>query len=327
MWKVVRHRAILLHGPAAAVLQVAQPRIGLGVMEHSNFTDDPTSRLHRTLDAVYAIAFGTREQAERAARVVAGRHRKVVGDASAHAVPGAPRYSTREPDLLMWVIATLVWSAVGGYERTVAPLARDEKEAFYRDMRTLGTFFGLPTTFGPQALDDFERYFDAMIADPLIGSHPVSRKVARAVARPATPWWLRLAGGPITFIFSEILPPPVRDRLGFRSTVISRASYRFATVALRIFDRFAPDVLRFQPQYRTAMREDEPLRPTGRRRRARLPNRAAVAREACSPRDRNGLLHRPLQAHSSSHLSSLDVQAFPQSRPGSLAPSTRSLSP
>jgi hypothetical protein len=50
----------------------------------------------------------------------------------------------------------------------------------------------------------------------MIGSHEVSRRVAWAVARPKTPWWFRLAGYPITFVFSEILPPPVRDRLGFR---------------------------------------------------------------------------------------------------------------
>ena len=35
-------------------------------------------------------------------------------------------------------------SAVGGYERAVGPLSDDEKETFYRDMRVLGTYFGLP---------------------------------------------------------------------------------------------------------------------------------------------------------------------------------------
>src|SRR5687768_17013319 len=133
MWKIVRHRSLLLHGPAAAVLQIAHPRVGLGVMEHSRFADSPLGRLERTLVAVNTIAFGTHEEAAAAARRVARRHSTVAGDAAAHQVPGPPRYSVDEMDLLMWVVATLVWSAVGGYERTVGTLTDDEKENFYRD--------------------------------------------------------------------------------------------------------------------------------------------------------------------------------------------------
>ena len=113
MWKIARHRVILLHGPAAAVLQIAHPRVGLGVMQHSQFEDEPLDRLTRTLDVVYAIAFGTRAEAQAAGQRVARRHAKVSGDAAAHQVPGAPNCSAAEADLQMWVVATLVWSAPG----------------------------------------------------------------------------------------------------------------------------------------------------------------------------------------------------------------------
>lgn len=257
MWKIVRHRAILLHGPAAAVLQIAHPRIGLGVMQHSNFEDAPLDRLDRTLSAVYAIAFGNTDEATRAARGVANRHAVVTGDASSHNVPGPARYTAAETDLLMWVVATLVWSAIGGYERAVGRLTSDDKERFYRDMRTLGAYFALPTEYGPQSWPEFQRYFDAMINDPLLGSHEVSRRVAWAVARPRTPWWFRLAAYPITFIFSEILPHQVRDRLGFRRTIVSRINLAVATIALKLFARFAPNALRFVPQYRHARRDSD----------------------------------------------------------------------
>jgi uncharacterized protein (DUF2236 family) len=157
----------------------------------------------------------------------------------------------------LWVVATLVWSAIGGYERVFGPLAGDEKERFYRDMRVLGTFFGLPVNYGPQTYGQHVTYFDRVVADPLIGSHEVSRRVAWAVARPKTPWWFRLAGYPITFIFSEILPPPVRDRLGFRRTIFSRCALAVTTVGLRLFARFAPKPLRLVPQYRRALRSIE----------------------------------------------------------------------
>jgi len=252
MWRIVRHRSILLRGPAAAVLQIAHPRVGLGVMEHSGFAESPLGRLERTLIAVNTIAFGTRDEADAAARRVAGRHKAVAGDAAAHNVPGPPRYSVDELDLLMWVVATLVWSAVGGYELAVAPLTIEEKESFYRDMRVFGTFFRLPREYGPQTYREYERYFETMIADPLIGSHEVSRRVAATIARPRTPWWLRLAGRPLEFIYSEIIPPPVRDRLGFRRTLWSRFAFRAARFSLWLFERIAPDVLRFDPYYRRA---------------------------------------------------------------------------
>jgi uncharacterized protein (DUF2236 family) len=262
MWKIVRHRSILLTGPAAAVLQIAHPRVGLGVMEHSRFADSPLGRLERTLIAVNTIAFGTHAEATEAARRVGRRHKTVSGDAAAHSVPGPARYSVDELDLLMWVVATLVWSAVGGYERVVGRLRDDEKESFYRDMRVFGTFFDLPREYGPQSYREYLSYFDSVIADPLIGSHEVSRRVAWAVARPRTPLWFRLLGGPIRFMFSEIIPQPVRDRLGFRSTAFSRFACRAATVSLSLFERVAPDFLRFDPYYRRARkRRDLALSP------------------------------------------------------------------
>src|SRR5690242_19265154 len=93
LWRVCRERATLLHGPAAAVMQVAHPRIGLGVMDHSNFREAPTARLHRTLDAVYAMAFGTAEEAAKAAAGVARIHARVRGDAASRNVPGLAMYS------------------------------------------------------------------------------------------------------------------------------------------------------------------------------------------------------------------------------------------
>jgi uncharacterized protein (DUF2236 family) len=256
IWKICRERAILLHGPAAAVLQVAHPRIALGVKEHSAFETDPIARLHRTLDAVYAIAFGTGQEARAAARRVARRHAGVKGDAAAQGLAGAATYSAGEIDLLMWVVATLVWSSVSGYERCVGPLTENDKRRFYRDMRVLGGFFGLPPDHGPQTYEAYLQYLQRQLQDPLMGSHPISRAVAWNVARPRRPWWLRASGGPIGFIFSDVLPEPVSRRLGFRSTIFSRFALSVATVGLRLFARLAPGVLRFPAQYRIARREE-----------------------------------------------------------------------
>jgi uncharacterized protein (DUF2236 family) len=254
IWKICRERAILLHGPAAAVLQVAHPRIALGVREHSAFETDPIARLHRTLDAVYAIAFGSAQEARAAARRVARRHAGVKGDAAGQGVAGAATYSAGEIDLLMWVVATLIWSSISGYERCIGSLTMHDKRRFYRDMRELGAFFGLPPDHGPQTYEAYQQYLQRQLEDSSIGSHSISRAVAWNVARPRRPWWLRASAGSIRFIFSEVLPEPVRARLGFKSTPFSRLAMAIATVGLRAFVRTAPGVLRFPPQYRSAGR-------------------------------------------------------------------------
>src|SRR5690349_18979878 len=113
----------------------------------------------------------TRSPSARATRPTARPASSPRGTKRSSATPrqnifGPPRYSTNELDLLLWVVATLVWSAVGGYERAVGVLSVEDKHRFYADMRTLGTFFDLPRDYGPQTYADFERYLAATIADP-----------------------------------------------------------------------------------------------------------------------------------------------------------------
>ena len=255
LWRICREHAILLHGPAAAVLQAAHPRIGLGVLQHSDFETDPLARLMRTLDAVYTMAFGTQAEALAAAARIRKIHQRVRGDAAAYEVAGNASYSALEPDLLMWVIATMIVSSVEGYERAVAPLCLDQKQRFYLEMRQLGRMFDLPAEFGPQAWPSFIAYWHEQLANPQLGAHRISRRVAWAVARPSHSLWLRISSLPLMFMFSEIIPQPVRERLGFRSTAISRILLAISTAAIRLFVKIGPKRLRFAPHYLRAMQE------------------------------------------------------------------------
>ena len=262
LWRLCRERCNLLDGPAAAVLQVAHPKIAAGVRDHSDFETSPMARLERTLVGVNTIAFGTAAEARAMARHIARRHAVVRGRVDG--VGGQPStepgtdaqgaaYSAADPELLLWVIATLVMAAVNGYERVFGPLSADELQAFYDDMRVFGRYFGLDPRYGPMTWVDFLRYWHDMLAGPVLGSHPVTRRVAWSVARPRRPWWLRLASGPMRFVFSEVIPPPVRDRLGFRSTRFSRLSMRTANAVLPWVVPWLPRRLRFAPEYLRAV--------------------------------------------------------------------------
>jgi uncharacterized protein (DUF2236 family) len=250
IWKIVRENCILLNGAAAAVLQIAHPRVGLGVRDHSNFRERPIDRLTRTLDAVHAIVFGTRADAEKVASRLRRRHALVRGDAKANDVPGDATYRADEPELLMWVLATLVMSATLGYERVFGALCHDEHQRFYNDMRRFGAYFDLPEHYGPQTWDDFVQYYESILNDPQLGSHPISQEVAWAIAAPKRPWYVVPLGLPLQILLSETLPSPVRERLGFRSTRFSRFAMRSVSGILRVVVPLLPGVVRFRPEYR-----------------------------------------------------------------------------
>jgi uncharacterized protein (DUF2236 family) len=58
-----------LGGGPAVLLQVAHPLVAAGVIDHSEVGSDLWRRLVQTLRALYLIAFGTKEEAERAAEM------------------------------------------------------------------------------------------------------------------------------------------------------------------------------------------------------------------------------------------------------------------
>jgi uncharacterized protein (DUF2236 family) len=252
IWKLSRERVTLLYGPAAAIMQVAHPRVAAGVYEHSSFKTGTLSRLHRTLDAVWSISFGDGRQARSAAESVARLHATVRGSAVDLGVPGAPTYSANEPELLMWVVATLVTASIDGYRACVGSLSESDCQGFYGDMRRFGSFFGLDPGHGPQNWADFLGYWQTMVADESMGSHELSRRMAWAVASPQT-WWLKVAMRPMRFAVSEVLPPAMARRLGFRSTAASRLCLGVTQRVCRAMVPRLPARVRFVGPYLQAL--------------------------------------------------------------------------
>jgi uncharacterized protein (DUF2236 family) len=248
MWRINRERCGLIFGPAAAILQVAHPRIAQGVYDHSDFRSDTVGRLRRTLESTNRIAFGRVSEAEAMRRRLAKVHGKVRGFVSP-GVPGSSMYSAFELDLLVWVLATLITAAVKGYEFIYGQLPLARKEAFYRDMCRFGGYFGIDESAPPKGWRAFETYYDAMVESDLLASHWMCRELARAVIYPQDSASARLLGRAIDFLPLETLPPKVRERLGFRSTASTRLRMRLArTVLLRVFP-VLPPFLRFYPEY------------------------------------------------------------------------------
>jgi uncharacterized protein (DUF2236 family) len=177
-WRVNGEAVLLLGGGRALILQVAHPGIAAGVAQFSNYREEPWKRLHRTLDATLDIVFGDRQTSAAAS----ARLRRIHARVNATDDRGEP-YSALDPELLLWVHATLIDTSLTIYQRYVAPLAGNELERYYEEMQALGEAYSIPRGVMPADYAGFRRYRDAMLAEGLRVTD-ATRDVAGAVLRP-----------------------------------------------------------------------------------------------------------------------------------------------
>jgi uncharacterized protein (DUF2236 family) len=242
-WKINRERIVLLGGPAAAVLQVAHPQVAMGVSAHSKFRTDTMGRLHRTLEAVYTIAFGSAEEVEQVKAGVARAHHAVKGEG----------YSAFDPGAQLWVLATLIMGSATMYRRFVGPLTEQELERFLVENQRFGEVFGLDPGLVPKSWDAFENYFETMLNGPLLGSHPLCPEVANAVIMPDSPWFMKGLSPVLRAMTVEYLPLQLQQKLKIRSGSLSKIFWPALDRILPTLMKLSPPVVRYAPHYRRAL--------------------------------------------------------------------------
>ncbi len=216
VWRVGRELALMLGGGRALLLQVAHPLVAAGVAEHSDFRTDPWKRLEGTMSAVWAVVFGTRAQADRAAARVRAMHRRVNGRLAEEMgpFPAGTRYSALDPDLLLWVHATLVDTALLVHSQWVRPLTVREQEGYYEDMKTCGRLFGVPADVLPPTYADFRLYMEERLGSEEICVTEAAREIARDVLRPPMPLALRPAVEIVNLVTASLMPSRLRREYG-----------------------------------------------------------------------------------------------------------------
>lgn len=206
----------LLGGGPAVLLQVAHPLVAIGVVRHSDYKSDLWRRLLHTLRALYMIVYGSKEEAEDAAAAVRAVHAHVQGRTSERLgrfQAGTP-YTASDPELLLWVHATLVVTSLAAYGRFVRPLAADEEERYYREMATVARLFGTPAAVIPTRLADFREYVRARVAGPDLCVTDPAREVAAVVLAARLPLPLRLIRPAHRLSCAALLPTRLREEYG-----------------------------------------------------------------------------------------------------------------
>jgi uncharacterized protein (DUF2236 family) len=244
LWRVNRESAVTLAGTCAILMQLAHPKVAAGVRDHSRYQVDAAGRLRRTLDLTLAIVFGPRESAMDAVRAINGRHRRVRG----------PGYSAMDPELLLWVHATLVYSAIRGYRGLVGPLTDAEADQYYQDTKEIGVLLGIPRALYPKRLEAFEAYLQGMIESREVSVGTDARRMAGHVLRLGLRGVPRLAFAPLTLITAGLLPGELREAYGLKWGRAQRAAFAACRAGLPRLVKIAPEPVRWLPPARDAYR-------------------------------------------------------------------------
>jgi uncharacterized protein (DUF2236 family) len=211
-WRVGSEGALLLGGGRALILQVAEPRVAAGVAEFSDYRRAPWRRLYRTIDVSTRIVFGDVLSSRQAADELRKRHEGVRGRDDR-----GRRYRALDPELLLWVHATLIDTSLLVYDRCVRKLSEGERFLYYREMKPVGELYGIPEKRQPGDWRAFRDYFDEMV-DSGLRVTETTRDVADAVLNPELPLPARLPAIPaveaIRLLTVGTLPPSLRDQLG-----------------------------------------------------------------------------------------------------------------
>jgi len=249
-WRIGSEGVLLLGGGRALLLQVAEPGVAAGVAEFSNYSRAPWGRLYRTIEVTTRVLFGDGDSAAEAAAALRHRHEGVRGRDDR-----GRRYRALDPDLLMWVHATLLDTSLLVYDRYVRSLTEAERAAYYEEMKPVGEAYGIPARRQPRDWREFRDYFDEMVLTRLRVTD-TTREVADAILNPGLPLPARLPALPaveaVRLLTVGTLPEALREEMGLPWGPLRERLLGASQGTIRRLLRITPGPLRQFPAARRA---------------------------------------------------------------------------
>ena len=224
----------------AILLQFAHPLVAAAVSEHSSFrigVFGAAVRLNDTVAAMRRLTFGTPEQSQRTLESILAIHRRVNGRLR-HGIgtwPAGAPYSAEDPELVLWVHATLMESLPLVYGPIVAPLSESERDEWCRQGAPLARALGAPDDV-PETWAALQQYMAQMYASGRIIVGNTARSLARDVLAPRFSGLVAPARRMNRTITIGLLPARIRDQYGLAwqaaddvPTLLVQARQQFVT--------------------------------------------------------------------------------------------------
>ena len=183
-WRLHADPSMLVGAMRALLVQALEPRAMAGVVQHSDYKADPWGRLNRTVRFVLDTTYGDTRQAEAACEAVRRIHDRIHG---VDAVTGRT-YSAHDPDLLLWIHAVEVHSAVFSYRSYAGRLSDADADRYVDEMVCVAELLGLPATMAPRTLGELRDYLHGVEGLQLT---PGARESMRLILAPPMPFPLR----------------------------------------------------------------------------------------------------------------------------------------
>jgi uncharacterized protein (DUF2236 family) len=195
-WRLHAAPAMLTGGLRALLLQVWHPLVADAVASHSEVARNPWRRYQATVEFVNDVTYGDAEVARAAINRVRSVHNGVAGVSA-----GGTLYSANDPDLLGYVHATLVDSALRAASVYGPRLSTAERDGYVAEMARVADMLGVD---GPPR--DAATVNQVLLADPAPCSTRAGRDLAWLLMLPPLPAWMRPAYGVLFASAVDLLP-------------------------------------------------------------------------------------------------------------------------
>jgi uncharacterized protein (DUF2236 family) len=248
-WKIAKEAVLNIGGARAVLMQLAHPLVATGVSTHSSYRSDPIGRTERTFMLGQMLTFGSLTTAKQAARFINRLHTHVYGTLPTEAGVYAEHtpYKARDPELLLWVLATLIDTILLIYPMFVEPLTPEEQEQYYQESKALARLLGLTAEHMPETVEDLRRYVHDMVYSNRLAATPQARQLVQQVLFPPVPSIFRPFLHLNLQVTCAILPQPVRDIYGLEWGPKRQQIFELSAAGLRTIIPRLPTSLRVMP--------------------------------------------------------------------------------
>jgi uncharacterized protein (DUF2236 family) len=249
-WQVHREVTVLFGGARAMLLHAAHPLVIAGASQTAMYERNPWRRLQRTLVLQYAITFGTKREAQAAAARINEIHERIHG---VDDVTGRP-YDALDPELLLWVHACLVQSALLFERLTVGRLDDRDRQRFHEEQMLAAELVRLPRNRIPSTVEALDAYVAHVVASDELVVTDAARSVAELfLDPPREAAWRPVLEGVARLAFGT-LPDRVRAGYGIAPGPVSRAATAATFPVLRLARPLLPARFRYIAPYQDRRR-------------------------------------------------------------------------
>ena len=250
-WQVHKEVTVLFGGARALLMQAAHPLVIAGARETGFYERNPWKRLQRTLILTYSITFGTKEEADAAADRINEVHARVRGT---DPVTGL-EYDALDPDLLLWVHAALVDSALLFEQLTVGRLDDRGRQRFYEEQMLAAEMVKVPRDRIPPTVPELREYIEDVVASGQLRLTDGAEVVAGLFADPPRDaQWRPVLKGVGRLAFGT-LPAGLRELYGVHLGPGRKAAMRATFAAIRAGRPLLPARFRYIAPYQESLRE------------------------------------------------------------------------